>query len=405
MPQKPNMWGPWTSIDRTQYPRSGPPDFNALFGDEDIPESEATMPLGSYPKAPPKNQSDPIGVPYSPMMWEDIPEGTPKPSAPVQGLQGAFGGDSQQGDVNMGHFGSEDPPEVSAGMLGRGNLGAQDPLELSRLRGTRENELKTRAIMGNDQGGRTQRALSALQGDIAEDPYTGDVPHAQNEAYMGRLQKAREQGYGASGDPIASMNEKSRAMEEEKTRMPLQVARAQNEGDLAKQKLVNEGGLAAIESKGNVAQENLSSIRALFTGGGAGANAAAQSLRSVNPNTGAVSFGAPQKPPTIPPADDRLLTTLRKAVADKGDSSSTYFGLGPSKPSPEKVALDQAIGAVIARRTDIDPSLTQAVQGWTKDPRLKDMDLDQILQTLGEDQVTPEEYQHLQELLYYIRGR
>ena len=54
---------------------------------------------------------------------------------------------------------------------------ANDSLELSRLRGNRESELRNRVAMGTDP--QASRLLSMLRGDMADDPYTGEAEQSR----------------------------------------------------------------------------------------------------------------------------------------------------------------------------------------------------------------------------------
>lgn len=234
--------------------------------------------------------------------------------------------------------------------------------------------------------------VTDLEQSLNEDPQFGQAAQARTAQTGKDYNSAVAQGFRGQ-DPVREYNEYQRKQAEAKINAPIEQQRVAGQADIEKQRLASQGAL-------DVAKENQSGIAArygaiqdILQGGGGGGN-----LRSVNPTSGAMSFGAP---PAVPAAIDRDVTTARQNYEKV--KSQAWFG-GGNEEALAKAQLDGAIASALARH-HADPTFKQFAQQIANDPRYDQMSLPEILHSAGEDNLSPDEMNDLQNLLYITRGK
>ena len=276
-------------------------------------------------------------------------------------------------------------PDPSEGNAVRSGLGANDPMELLRLREQRQGELQNSLTSGvQDQYQATQlNRLGQVNTDIADDPFTGENERARTGAIQGLVSQAQLGGF----DSPQAQAQYARQQEERKLNMPAEVARVQGGFDIGKQEAANRGALDVQESRGAQSQNFLEMLNNARM---SGANVSGVTL----PQTGgSVRFQTEQQ---IPPALSNAVTAAR----GKYEQAKGLFSSGAA----EKAQLDQAIQAALMRYP-ADSALKEAAFKWGNAPELSRMTLPEILQVLGETEITPEETAQLREMLTIVRGR
>ena len=312
------------------------------------------------------------------------------PSAPAfQGLQAAL-----------------NPPPVErfahpdAGEFGRAST-ANAPLELARLRHGQRQEQEERLFNAlRAHGGATGAGpldasgdIQALQGllgstkeAIAADPYTGEAAQAQTAAFDEATRQAQMQGYASPQEAYRAAQEAERYKQD----VPIRAAQAAGGLDIERQKIASQGAIDVAKENAAAIQANQNFLQQLQGLGGA-------NVRSFAPKTGAVSFGA--EPRVANPILDAVTNARRQY--EQALQEFTPF------TSPEinaKSALDAAIASALSQHP-ADPTLKDFAQMIANTPEYANMALPQILETEGEDQLTPQEINWLQQLVYITRGR
>lgn len=268
-----------------------------------------------------------------------------------------------------------------------------DETQLLGLQQQRQSELEDPRFADRPDVAGLKRSLA---GDIQENPLTKQA--ADVESYMGKRGAAIEKGFGGT-NPVAEQAGYGRQQEERKLGMPLEVAKANAAGDLAKQQEVSRGALGVAKEKSSQA-ENMWDMLAKARAGGA-------DIRGVNvAGSGGVSFGAPPKPPTMPPGATHDLMLARQAATGVEPTQSgvgAWWGGTSGQPTKEHAALQQAIQNTLLRHP-APPELKEFAQKVSSHPETAKLSLEEILTATGETGLTPEEKGTLQELLGIVRG-
>jgi len=276
---------------------------------------------------------------------------------------------------------------IPTGLAGENEFQTPEPsVELMGLQQQRLKELDQPRFQDRPDLQGLKRGLTQ---DIGANPLTQQGNEV--ESYLGRRAHAVEQGFGGV-NPVATQAEAGRQVEQQKMNMPLEVARANSAGDLAKQQEASRGALAVQNSKAGQA-DNMWDMLAKARAGGA-------DIRGVNvAGQGGVSFGAPPKPSTVPPALLSELLRARMAMDKAGLTKGFMAGGGPTN---EKGAFDQAIQSVLSKHP-ADQSLKDFALAASRDPGADKMSADEIIAASGQ-QASPEDTATIHELLGLIRG-
>lgn len=294
--------------------------------------------------------------------------------------------------------GALDPQEAAATLSpGVGGGRANDPLQLAALRQAMSDPgQSTRSSLSDPGsnihglGGNPNAALDELEAD----PFTG----AQAQAQQAKLDQPYQQAYMGGFRTPQEAAEASREAEAYKQNAPVRAQQAAGQYDLAKQQEASKGALDVEKERQSGFENRYGAMQDLLQGGGA------NNIRSINPQSGAMSFGAPQQTPT---GIDQDVTNARQNLDKvKGANSGMFhpFGGDTTAIKQAESQLQSAIAMSLARHP-ADASFKAFAQAVASDPQYANMSLPEILQAAGEDQVTPEEMNQLQSLLYITRGR
>lgn len=248
--------------------------------------------------------------------------------------------------------------------------------------------------------------LGDTQQDIQENPITAQ--RAQVEDITNRQRGAMEQGFGGT-NPIQEQALYAKKQAETKLQQPMDIARLNAEGDLAKQQEASRGalGVAQEQSRGGLdIQRNFTDFQRSLTGqSGTPGQGLPQSVTMPGRyGGGTINMGAASSrlPKPVPPAITQAITVARRNYETAKQNEGMFSGGGASQAA--KAALDQAIAAGIYNYPVSDPAHKQFVQAILNDPQAAQLPLDQILQMKGETDVTPDEMAELQDMLNLFRG-
>lgn len=283
---------------------------------------------------------------------------------------------------------------------GADSMSANDPLKLAKIRSTIAggDDLSTRSPL-SDPGTNISGLAGNTAGagaEAAADPFTGNEAQAQALKGLQQYQGAVGQGFRGT-DPVAEQARYGQGLEHQKLNMPLQVQQAQSAGDLARQQEASRGALDVAKQQSEGSTNFLSTMRDIQAAGG--------DIRGITApkGGGSISFGAPTN---VPAGISQDVTTARQNLEKVKGANSGFmhpFGGDAQAIGQADAQLKAAIATELARNP-ADATFKAFAQAVGNDPQYDKMSLPEILHAAGEDQVTPQEMNQLQNLLYIIRG-
>ena len=221
---------------------------------------------------------------------------------------------------------------------------------------------------------------------MAADPYTGEAAQAQTAAVEEATRQAQMQGYASPQEAYQAAQEAERYKQD----VPIRAAQATGGFDIERQKIASQGALDVAKENAAAIQANQNFLQQIQGLGGA-------NVRSFAPKTGAVSFGA----------ESRVATPVLDAVTNarrQYEQAMQEFAPFTAPEQDAKLALDAAIASALSQHP-ADPTLKDFAQMIANTPEYASMAIPQILEAEGEDQLTPQEINWLQQLVYITRGR
>ena len=300
----------------------------------------------------------------------------PYPSSnPYQRRQPALQGLADFGMTPVDQLTQQD----AADLLQEEPMQANAPLALAGLRDQRRQELENSLMPGAAdpyQVGQMNR-LSALNRDIAADPYTGAAEHSRVNALQQLLQGAQMAGF----DSPQAAAQYGRAQEERKMGLPLEQARVTGELDIAQEQERQRGTLETARSYQDAQQRQIEAMRG--TGG-------------LEPG-GRVSTSRSGFSITTPPEQ-----RISPAVTNQLDRARQQVAVS----SQNQPMLDQQIASTFAAHPASD-DVKMTVRAIVADPRALKMSTQQVLDRLASlgNNVSPQDQVHISELLDIVRGR
>src|SRR3990167_8082603 len=274
-------------------------------------------------------------------------------------------------------------PDPSEGNAIRTGLGANNPLELTALREQRQEELERSIAQGGEFGGpgRQQAYLGDLSQEMAADPYTGVAERGRVGAIQGLVEQAQLGGF----DSPQAMAQYGRQQEERKIGMPAEQAKVGGAYDVQQQQEASRGALAVQESKGAQAENFMEMMnRARMSG--------ADVSRMSIPGVGAVTMTPQQR---LPHAITNRLTTAQMRFDRYGDAMGAVGELNAAK-------------AAVLNEHPANPRVKALAQQIAADPNgvLQPFNvIRQKIQTMGNTDVSEQDFNDLNEILGYLRGR
>lgn len=262
---------------------------------------------------------------------------------------------------------------------------------------------RTAATYGGEANA-LQNLLGTYQRDIAESPIPGGI--AADRAYRQAEQEAMNQGFTGGQREAAKYG---RDTEQAKINAPVRAAQATADANVRAQEIQSQGqrDVADINAKSLAAQ--YAALQAALQGG----NADAIKGVTLPKGGGSISYQSltQQKQPPIPPTLMRDITTARTKLQTAGPNK-TFLGI-PYGQTPEKVMYDQAVANGIAAYEQTHPGSRDIadVASWVAgQPDLVGLTSDELVahpkaqQVFDFSQLTPEEKDQLDQLLYVVRG-
>ena len=273
------------------------------------------------------------------------------------------------------------------------------------------NEARKSAQMYGGEVTALQNLLSGYNQDIQDSPITQGIGEAEDyrqkerAAIMSGFQGGMYQGKQYA-NPIAAQEEAGRQMAQAKIDAPLREAEAKAAGDAEAQRIQSQG----LRDVADIQAKSLASQYAALQNALQGGNADAIKGFTMPKGGGSISFqsNTQQNQPPIPATLLRDITTARAKLAQAGGTKN-FLGLFPYGETPEKQMYDQAIANAFAVHPASE-DIKDVANFVAHDDSLVGMTTDQILSNpkvlahFKFDDMTPEERNQLDQLLWIVRG-
>ena len=183
-----------------------------------------------------------------------------------------------------------------------------------------------------------------------------------------------------------------RAMKMYEIEAPVRAQEAGGRADIERQRLAGESA-QEVESMRQAGFENrYGAMQDLLQTGNLGG-----SVRSFNPQSGAMSFGADR------PIGNTILDAVTNARRIFEQASQSKMPWMSGNVAEAKAALDAAVASAFSQHP-APAEIKQFAYDIADNPNYKGMPLQQILELEGEDALTPQEINYLQNLLLIARG-
>ena len=278
------------------------------------------------------------------------------------------------------------PPKNAEALAFLQNVRPDPSLTLDVLQSRRQHELEQRMSRALEFGNEHEAsglkfALEALQGQMAESPLVAQ--RAQTEAVQKARQQAALAGFGSPQEEAAY----GRRQKEFELQQPERLAGVEQTGALSRQQEASRGALAVARDKAAAQQEALSS----FLQGGQVQPGGRVSISGVG------SVSAPRQG-SIAPVLLRDVMAARNVYQQIGGRDTGYLG----GPTPQKVALDQAIASAFSAHP-ASADIKSTVVDIMSDPSLKNLSTQAIVDSNLFD-LDPDEINDLSDLLEIMRG-
>ena len=296
-------------------------------------------------------------------------------SSPVQGLQQA----GPMGRESSKPLPQSTPAEAMATWTSAPTT-ANAPLDLAKLLYARQREFETRQI--NNPSSQNEGFLAQVDRDIAENPDFGEAAHARH-VWIGEANLAANMG--GFRTPQEAVQAALQA-ETYKQDAPVRAQQAAGQSDIEQQRIANQGALDVERERSGGATNFLNMMQQIRQGDPSG-----QNIRSINPRTGAMSFGAPQQPNT---AITRDVTNARQLLAQaQQEGSDDQIAISENQ-------LQAAISTALSR-FPADPATKQMIFDVIRDPASRGHSIDDLFDLTD---ATPDERRSLMEFEMLIGG-
>jgi hypothetical protein len=292
------------------------------------------------------------------------------------------------------------------GLTGQPAPGANDPAELFGLQGGFGDEAASRAIMA-ERAGAPPNVASSYNRDANRWKQAQGITYAgmQPTPQMQELNSAVSEGFGTGPqspvqdvDPVRSRNIYRRQQVREKMRQPIEQEEVQNAGDIARQKLVNQGALdLAKENNAAFADRNTQYNELLNLMQQQGATPVQRATLPGKSGGGSIGLQAPR--PQIAQAGQlNQLAVIRGNLAKAGITNPFQNFANPT--TQDEANFVQGVNGLISQ-APLDGSIKQGIIGYLRDPESNQLPIEELFDL---SQATPAERTALVNLFTQIRG-
>lgn len=249
-----------------------------------------------------------------------------------------------------------------------------------------------------------QNLLGNYQKEIAESPIPAGI--AADRAWREAESAAMNQGFAGGQREAAKY---AREQEEAKTNAPIKAAQATAEGNVRRGEVEAQGQRDVANINAQSLAQQYAALQAALAGG----NAEAIKGVTLPKGGGSVSYQSltQQRQPPIPATLMRDITTARTKLQGTGPNK-TFLGI-PYGQTQEKIMYDQAIANALSAYEQIHPGsrdVADVASFVAGEPDLVGLTSDELMahpkmmQHFNFSEMTPEEKDQLDQLLYVVRG-
>lgn len=275
-------------------------------------------------------------------------------------------------------------PSEAASTLGPSGF-TSDVSNLQGMRETRLREMQRNRELAAGSGGlmgtgATASDVSALQEDIAKDPYTGEAERGRIGAINVENLKSLLGGYGSPQEAARA----EREVEAAKIQAPVEAQRVAGELDIRRQQEASKGALDVAKE---YTQRN--PLAGMLGGGQLPPGASVSTSR----------YGGSYRSP----AEQQVPPTIIKELADAREDARRAGAPWLVGTTPEGERLSQALASYMSSSpapAEYKDFVMEALRKYGN----TNISLQQILESEGEDTLTPDEYGQIQDLWLAIKG-